>query len=210
MVQIRPAREADLTEIVELSMVAFDPSTDAITRNLFPPHLQTPERTDSEAIRHWSIARKSARLHAKRSVMMVAFDDVLGNVVGYSMWFAPVEGDEEELPRPKRTFAGMDQAAFAELREIIMEDEREIFGEKGASDVWNLDSLGVHPQHQKKGIGRMLLDWGVQQAATQGRDCYLVATPAGVALYRAAGFDAVKTVDIFGTPHVSMMKRILK
>ncbi|KAJ5494540.1 hypothetical protein N7463_010627 [Penicillium fimorum] len=208
MVQIRPATDADLGEIVELSMLAFDPSTDAITRSLFPPHLQTPERPGSEAIREWSIARKSARLHAKRSVMMVAIDDV-GKVVGYSMWFAPVEGNEEELPRPKRTFAGMDQAAFAELREVIMEDEQRMFGEKGAADVWNLDSLGVHPQHQKRGIGRMLLDWGVQQAVTQERDCYLVATPAGVALYRAAGFDSVKTVEIFGTPHVSMRKRAL-
>ncbi|KAJ5827476.1 GNAT family acetyltransferase [Penicillium robsamsonii] len=191
-------------------MLAFDPSTDAITRNLFPPHLQIPERSGSEAIRQWSIARKSARLHAKGFVMMVAVGNVLdGKAVGYSMWFAPVEGDEEELPRPKRTFAGMDQAAFAELREIIMEDEQRIFGEKGAADGWtpDLDPLGVHPQYQKRGIGRMLLDWGVQQAVSQERDCYLITTPAGVALYRAAGFDAMKTVEIFGAPHVSMRKR---
>jgi GNAT superfamily N-acetyltransferase len=70
-----------------------------------------------------------------------------------------------------------------------------------------LDSLGVHPQHQKKGIGKLLLEWGVQEAAKQGGDCYLVATPAGLPLYRAAGFEDVRTVDIFGTPHMSMRKR---
>lgn len=73
-----------------------------------------------------------------------------------------------------------------------------------------LDSLGVHPAHQKRGIGRLLLDWGVQEAAKQGKDCYLVATPAGLPLYRAAGFEDVKVLDIFGTPHVSMRKRVSK
>ena len=137
-ITIRPATEADLPEVVHLSMAAFDPSTDAITRRLFPPHLQTAARPGSEAIKQWSIARKSARLHMERSVMMVTVDDALdGKVVGYSMWFAPLQGDAEEMPRPKRTFDGMDQAAFAELREIMMEDERETFGEKGSADVWS-------------------------------------------------------------------------
>lgn len=137
-VRVRPATEADLADIVDVSMVAFDPSTDAITRHLFPPHLQAPESPDSEAMRQWSVARKSSRLGAKRSVMMVAVDDALGGkVVGYSMWFAPAEGDEEELPPPRKAFAGMDQAAFAELRRIIIEDERETFGERGTKDVWS-------------------------------------------------------------------------
>lgn len=71
----------------------------------------------------------------------------------------------------------------------------------------DLDSLGVHPHHQRRGIGRLLLDWGTRQAECEGKDCYLVATPAGVPLYRAAGFASTRTVDIFGTPHVSMIKR---
>jgi ribosomal protein S18 acetylase RimI-like enzyme len=69
-----------------------------------------------------------------------------------------------------------------------------------------LDSLGVHPDHQKKGIGRMLLDWGIKEASKQGKECYLVATPAGLPLYRSAGFEDVRVLDIFGTPHVSMRR----
>lgn len=69
-----------------------------------------------------------------------------------------------------------------------------------------LDSLGVHPDHQKNGIGRMLLDWGIKESSKQGKECCLVATPAGLPLYRSAGFEDVKVLDIFGTPHVSMRR----
>lgn len=70
-----------------------------------------------------------------------------------------------------------------------------------------LDSLGVDPLHQRRGIGKMLLEWGMEEAAKQGKSCYLVATPAGLPLYRAAGFDSVRNLDIFGAPHMSMILR---
>jgi hypothetical protein len=54
----------------------------------------------------------------------------------------------------------------------------------------------------------MLLDWGIKEASKQGRECYLVATPAGVPLYRAAGFEEVKVLEIFETPHVSMRRKV--
>ncbi len=41
-----------------------------------------------------------------------------------------------------------------------------------------LDALAVHPAHQRQGIGRMLLDWGVEQAHGSGRHVYLVSMPA--------------------------------
>jgi predicted GNAT family N-acyltransferase len=50
----------------------------------------------------------------------------------------------------------------------------------------------------------MLVSWGVQQAKEQGRECYLVASPAGVPLYEAVGFETTRIVQIFGVPHVSM------
>lgn len=56
----------------------------------------------------------------------------------------------------------------------------------------------------------MLLDWGIKEASLQGRECYLVATPAGLPLYRSAGFEDVKVLNIFGAPHVSMIKRVSK
>jgi hypothetical protein len=136
-VRIRPATEADIPEIVDVSMLSFDPNTDAISAHLFPAHLQSQ---DNEAFAKWSIARKSARLHLKNSLVMVAVDDDLGGkIVGFSMWFIPMsEGSEgDEAPRPNPTLDGIDLEALAELRQIMADDEHRTFGKDGSKRVWS-------------------------------------------------------------------------
>jgi predicted GNAT family N-acyltransferase len=53
----------------------------------------------------------------------------------------------------------------------------------------------------------MLLQWGLDRAAEEGKDCYLVATEAGRPLYVAAGFKDIRVVSILGIPHYSMILR---
>lgn len=224
MLHLRPATESDIPSIVDLSTAAFDPTTDAIARHLTPSSPQA--RSD---FRQWQIARKSARLQAERTATTVVVDDALnGRIVGYSVWERPTGEQDESNNRepPKIALDGVDERAFIELRRILNQDERESFGERGTRDVWrefmsscllknqiiitnivDLTSIGVHPQQQRRGIGNMLISWGVQQASSQGKDCYLVATPNGLPLYLATGFEQVRTVDIFGTPHISMKKK---
>ena len=62
----------------------------------------------------------------------------------------------------------------------------------------------MDPNHQRKGIGRLLLDWGVEQARREGRDVYLVSMPAGRALYLGAGFQEIGEVEILGFPSYHM------
>ena len=52
----------------------------------------------------------------------------------------------------------------------------------------------------------MLLEWGTRQASDQGRDCYLVSTPIGLPLYRAAGFATTRIMDVFGDTYHSMRR----
>ena len=44
--------------------------------------------------------------------------------------------------------------------------------------------------------GRMLLDWGVDEADRLGLPCWLQSTPQGVGLYRKVGFVDVGNMDI--------------
>ena len=53
----------------------------------------------------------------------------------------------------------------------------------------------------------MLLNWGLEKAQEQNRDTYLIATPAGAPLYRAAGFEDLGSFLLFDTPHNGMIKR---
>lgn len=147
---IRPATEADVPRIAEISMAAFDPATDAVSRNLLPA-ARREDGSLGDEFRNWSVMRKSARLKAARSVMLVAVEDDAaesseqqegkGVVVGYALWFRPLEDGEEEedgqgSAKNKAPVAGLDPDAVAALREVMMKEERESFGDKGARDVW--------------------------------------------------------------------------
>ncbi|KAJ4296754.1 hypothetical protein N0V90_006802 [Kalmusia sp. IMI 367209] len=57
-----------------------------------------------------------------------------------------------------------------------------------------LDNLATHPEHQRRGAGRILLDWGVRKANEEGWRTYLDATPAGLKVYERIGFKLVKEV----------------
>lgn len=73
--------------------------------------------------------------------------------------------------------------------------------------VLDLDYLGVHPDQQRRGIGRMLLNWGVEKAREENKDAFLIATPAGFPLYKAAGWEDMGSFMLFGEPHNGMIIR---
>lgn len=145
---LRPATEADLVDIVDVSTAAFPPSKDAITRHLFPPHLQDSNGIQAAAIRELRIARKGLRFQARHTTMIVAIDEALGDkIVGYSIWRTPFEeGDKEDARPPPVKLECFDRDAFAELIRILTEDERETFGENGTKDVWR--KLETCPSNQ--------------------------------------------------------------
>lgn len=71
----------------------------------------------------------------------------------------------------------------------------------------DLDYLGVHPDHQRRGIGKQLLNWGLDKAREQDKDVYLIATPAGFPLYQAVGFENLGSFLLFDEAHYGMIMR---
>lgn len=68
--------------------------------------------------------------------------------------------------------------------------------------------LAVDPTQQRRGIGRMLLQQGLDLAAQKGLDAFLVATPEGRGLYHSMGFRQIgESYELGGTPHYSMLWR---
>ncbi|KAH2620353.1 hypothetical protein KXW54_009007, partial [Aspergillus fumigatus] len=65
-----------------------------------------------------------------------------------------------------------------------------------------LELLVTHPQHQGKGVGKALLDWGVRMADQKQARIYLEATPEGYPLYRKCGWrdveDIVMDYSVYG------------
>lgn len=68
--------------------------------------------------------------------------------------------------------------------------------------------LAIDPAQQRRGIGKILVRHGLELAAKDGKDVYLVATPAGRGLYQSLGFRTLgEATELCGTPHYSMLWR---
>lgn len=134
-ITIRPATDADVPGIAAVSMAAFDPSTDVISRHLFPSAL-----ADNHEFHAWSINRKSARIHTPYTLMMVAVDDSITDavdaVLGYSTWLQPAPPGEEHAP-PNAPPAGVDADALAQLRQVMMEDEEATHSMNRPRKLWS-------------------------------------------------------------------------
>jgi len=47
--------------------------------------------------------------------------------------------------------------------------------------------LCIDPDYQRKGLGRMLLRWGLDKADAEGKRAFLTSTPEGKPLYLSEG-----------------------
>ncbi|KAJ4012432.1 hypothetical protein NW752_008122 [Fusarium irregulare] len=209
-IQLLKASEQDLPAIARIATSAFHPSTDALSRRLFPPHLQPKNIADGEAAYDWRAARKASSLASSESHLVVAVDDDKvpeDRIVGFALWDAPPADGDDSGPSKPIDCDALDKQAFEQMKKTVNQDAVDTFGKKGIAGVWHLDYIGVAPGNQRRGIGRMLLQWGLDKASAEGKDCYLVATEAGRPLYVAAGFEDLRTISILGIPHYSMIMR---
>ena len=57
--------------------------------------------------------------------------------------------------------------------------------------MWYLKILCVHPGFQRRGVGAILLDWGLNHARERGEKVYLESSEYGKGLYMKKGFKEV-------------------
>lgn len=60
-----------------------------------------------------------------------------------------------------------------------------------ANQYTALNSICVDATRRRKGIGKMLVRWGIDRAAEKGQDVWLISAPTGRALYASMGFEQV-------------------
>jgi GNAT superfamily N-acetyltransferase len=74
---------------------------------------------------------------------------------------------------------------------------------------WYLDRVGVDPAHQGAGLGRALVQFGIDQAAGAGVPAFLeTATERNVSFYISLGFHVVEVEDVpAGGPRIWFLRR---
>ncbi len=71
-------------------------------------------------------------------------------------------------------------------------------------EMWKLQNLCVDPAFQRRGVGRMLIDWGQKQATLEGCPVCLTSSMVGQELYQKMGFRAYGHISCEGFEDVPM------
>lgn len=56
-----------------------------------------------------------------------------------------------------------------------------------------LNAITVDEEHRRKGIGKALVQWGIDRANEEGKQVWLIATTDGKRLYDSMGFSLIGT-----------------
>ncbi|KAJ7895652.1 acyl-CoA N-acyltransferase [Mycena olivaceomarginata] len=100
------------------------------------------------------------------------------------------------IPLPPRERTAEDEEALkgvdVEIRKQIGKMSASLRNETmGDSKYWYLALLAVDPAYQYQGVGQALLQWGLDQAASESVAVYLESSDEGKRLYEKNGFELV-------------------
>ncbi|OJD34155.1 acyl-n-acyltransferase [Diplodia corticola] len=206
-----PAQDA--ADLAETMMRAFyrDPHWASLWK---PPATLDDIIRDCERRLPRNLVTGRAKRHQK------AVETATGKAVGYARWILPggaAAGEAGEEAWAAAAVPAVDEATrqhFEQLFESVTDDgsirnldgamveelsvaieaaEERVRGR--GDDFLTLDYLATHPDHQRRGVGSMLLQSGLAYADAQSLKVLVVAKTPGVRLYQDHGFRVVEVVE---------------
>ncbi|KAK4118627.1 acyl-CoA N-acyltransferase [Parathielavia appendiculata] len=209
---VRPATEADSTRS---GIIGRDAFRDIFHESLFPPHLAHKSETGDLELdeAQWRTTRNLRRIRDGQPTFVVldAAEDAstAEEVVAVAHWQPPLQTP----PSAAATFAtkdpvpgSLDLKKAEEIFRVMTDETTKVLGPDWHENTWFLVHLAVDPNHQRRGIGKMLVRYGLDLAQKDGKDAFLISTPAGRGMYRSVGFrDVGEPFPICGIPHYPMM-----
>ncbi|WPH01548.1 Hypothetical protein R9X50_00439500 [Acrodontium crateriforme] len=216
--EILPMVEADMDAYFDIIWAAFAPGLMAL---MYPNGFTASAREQSKQsyLREW-------QRHPERTKMMKVVDHSLpethpGNkIIGVSKWrFFTRDRSEAELAQEKAEAAAEpaipdhDGPVCEAFGAAVSKCKDEIVGRKAYALLY---IVGVAPEHHRRGVGKMHLNWGLREADRLNIPVYLEASEMGRPLYERMGFESLKTMPFdardFGYPesleHTCMLRPV--
>ncbi|EAQ86282.1 hypothetical protein CHGG_07535 [Chaetomium globosum CBS 148.51] len=200
---LRPATPADITPCAAIAYAAFRPS--ALIRHMAPI-------SDEVELGFWTAIVGAVFQDAtnNNTHLVIAEDAASGEVLGFAKWVFVGEGDA--LPGiAGSAVSGLGGGGGEEvggegggdvLGELVRDKElaKVYFGAQakqherfmGGRAHWYLELISTKPDIKGMGIGRKLVQWGVEKVDGDGVEAYLEASPQGRGLFERFGFEVLE------------------
>ncbi|KAF8864545.1 hypothetical protein BDZ45DRAFT_797223 [Acephala macrosclerotiorum] len=186
-IEVRPALTTDLHQIVLLNIVA----------NAQHPIIALPWKSyaDLYGFSVATIASSSSSIDDPWGENFVQ-EEVVGFLIGTTPKLSKngkggekgEDGEEEWKPVLPE---GTNQKLFGYFLGVVIEDKHKY----KTDDHWELETLSVSVNHQRKGIGAKLLDQWLKEVDADGRPVYIRASREGRGLYEKLGAKEVGISD---------------
>ncbi|KAH6707653.1 hypothetical protein DL95DRAFT_438796 [Leptodontidium sp. 2 PMI_412] len=187
-----PAEVSDLAEILEGQRLAFSDPVEPFFFALFP-ETEREERFEEQVKRTeaWWLGDPSAKY-------MKVVDEETGKIISAAKWCiyeTPLTEEQmkEELTVDWHPDEESNQWAQHIIRSVHSHRLRRTKG--GVCCV--LDMMSTHPDHHRRGAGKMLVQWGCDIADKMGVEAFIEGTFIARRLYESCGFVATPTDWIF-------------
>jgi GNAT superfamily N-acetyltransferase len=195
-IELHPMLESDIPAHVNIMWLSFGPDL----LSVFYPRGMSPN--DLAQMRADTLKSMRKTDPTSQTLYIKAIDTSLpseSNIVSTAKWqiypahrsSADLDRADEEGSRETLFSEGADVEAMKVFFGELAERRREKFG--GEPYVL-LSILAVHPEHQRRGLGSMQLEYGLKKADEMGLRAYLESSPKGKGLYRKWGFEEEGTM----------------
>ncbi|KAH7087866.1 acyl-CoA N-acyltransferase [Paraphoma chrysanthemicola] len=183
---LREVADTDLPRVCDVGWLAFAdlPLNPVLFPGPFPPDSR------EQRIAHFAETRKEDL----STTYMQAYDEDTKQLVSFAKWhvYATPE-NAAAAERPARSLGqGVNREACEEFFGGLARKKRELVG--GKPHLF-LHMLHTDPAFQRRGAGKLLLDWGTKKADELGLPIYLESSQQGVALYKRHGFEEIEVFD---------------
>ncbi|KAF3346599.1 hypothetical protein VD0002_g7683 [Verticillium dahliae] len=186
-ISVRPVAALDLATLERCSTVELAAFASDFHSLAFPgPFPEDRAETKAQAL-STTIQNDGCRVFAAWAVD----DEGSETLVGCARWFVY----RKSMPEPElHSFGpGVHVAAATEMLGAI--DGLRKANSSGKPCVY-LSVLVVHPDYQGRGVGKLLMEWGLDRAAGLGVSVFLESSPAGRKLYTGLGFREVGVAKV--------------
>ncbi|KAI5860446.1 acyl-CoA N-acyltransferase [Durotheca rogersii] len=182
---VLPAQQSDIKVLHDIYFAAF--KNEPVMGFLFPGGV------DREA---YDQVMKDSWGHDTNVYPIKCVDTDTGEIVGIANWeifWRPGAENGWKMPEGMPWLTGKERERSESVIMPVWEIRDQLFS--GRRHVY-LQTTAVHPDHQRRGAGTLLLRWGMEVADKLELPLYLEATGTGLLLYEHEGFERLTHVRI--------------